>query len=530
MGGRMMLPVQVISRILGPDTPPWRAALLVALVAFALYLPSLGGQLIYDSILQVGLDDYIHQSGNFADVMTMRVLTLDEIDRNRPVQLASLMMDASIWGKNPFGFRLTSALLHAATGALLFLAAVRMASTRSRIADLAALVGALFFVLHPLCVETVCEPSNREDLLAGFFLLLGLVLFLGPPPPSSASAVLRGAAVVLCCFLSAGSKEVGWISPFVLIAAWWFVIRPRHGVRRADLATLALCIVAVGFLAGAITLLKPDRSDVFVVTPEPWAWSRWADLQSEILAGQLERLVFPLRLCADYYRENLAPWHVPWLWLVPVVFAMASAAAAWSWPASRTGILLVVLALLPSANLSGQFNPLADRFLYLPLAGFVLAFAPPLASLFARIVRPSVRAVATVLIAIVFLSFTVRTLAYQRVWDNERALWDATLASNPHSWNALLGAGVARFEAGEISAAGPFWSKMRNRQPNDGVSLMLAALLEEKQGRPREADRLFARALRAEPALAEPDRFARYYGWRPRMRAVLDSLSARANP
>ncbi|MFM6129409.1 MAG: hypothetical protein ACKPBV_11845, partial [Sphaerospermopsis kisseleviana] len=339
--------MQVISRILGPDSPPWRAALLVALVAFVLYLPSLRGQLIYDSILQVGLDDYIHQPANFADVVSLRVLSLDEIDRNRPVQLASLMMDASIWGKNPFGFRLTSSLLHAATGALLFLAAVRLMGVRSRMSELAALVGALFFVLHPLCVETVCEPSNREDLLAGFFLLLGLVLFLGPPPGSSAVAVLRGAAVVLGSFLSAGSKEVGWIAPFVIATAWWFVVRPRYGVRRADLATLVACTLAVGFLAGAITLLKPDRSDIFVITPEPWPWSRWMDLQPEIFAGQLERLVFPLRLCADYYRENLAPWNVPLLWLVPALLALMSAIAAWRWPASRTGIALTIFALLP---------------------------------------------------------------------------------------------------------------------------------------------------------------------------------------
>lgn len=520
--------MSVFSRRLGPHNPPWRAAVLVAATAFALYLPSLGGQFIYDSSLQVGLDDYIHQPGNFAEVVSLRVLSMDEIDRNRPVQLASLMIDASVWGKNPFGFRLTSALLHAATGALLFLAAVRLMGARSGASDLAALIGALFFVLHPLCVETVCEPSNREDLLAGFFLLLGLVIFVGPPAGLRTTAFLRGAAVVVCCFLSAGSKEVGWISPFVLAAAWWFVLRPRHGAQQGDLVTLVACFAAVGLLASLITLLKPARSEIFLFAPEPWEWSRWADLQPEILAGQIERIVFPLRLCADYYRENLAPWSVAWLWLLPVVFAVGGAAFAWRWRASRTGIALFILALLPSANLIGQFNPLADRFLYLPLAGFVLALVPPLSSAVARIRRPIPRAFAVALLAVLLSSFVLRTVAYQRVWDNERALWDATLACNPRSWNALLGAGVARFEADEVSAAGPFWSEMLRRQPNDGVSLMLAALLEERQGNPREADRLFARALKAEPALAEPARFARYYGWRPRMRAVLDSLLARA--
>lgn len=517
-----------LPRILGPQNPPCRGALLVAAAAFLLYLPSLGGQLIYDSILQVGLDDYIHQPANFADIVSLRVLSLDEIDRNRPVQLASLMMDASIWGKNPFGFRLTSALFHAATSALLFLAALRLRETRSAASDFAALVGALFFALHPLCVETVCEPSNREDLLAGFFLLLGLVLFVGPPTGNKAMSFLRGAAVVVCCFLSAGSKEVGWISPFVLAAAWWFVVRPRQGTQRPDLATLAICFAAVSFLAASITLLKPARSEIFLFAPEPWEWGRWADLQLEILAGQIERLIFPLRLCADYYRENLTPWSVPWLWLLPVAFAVGAAAFAWRWRASRTGIVLFVLALLPSANLIGQFNALADRFLYIPLAGCVLALVPPLASAFSRSGNSFSRAVAVALVVIVLGFFSVRTLAYQRVWDNERALWDATLASNPRSWNALLGSGVARFEAGDVSSAGPYWSSMLEREPESGIAFALVALLDEAQGRSTEADRLFARALQLEPAIAEPDRFGRYYAWRPRMRAVLDSLLARA--
>jgi tetratricopeptide (TPR) repeat protein len=130
--------------------------------------------------------------------------------------------------------------------------------------------------------------------------------------------------------------------------------------------------------------------------------------------------------------------------------------------------------------------------------------------------------------AVILTLFGARSLAYQRVWDNERALWDATLASNPRSWNALLGAGVSRFEAGEYSAAGPHWSRMLEREPDSGIALCLVALLEEVHGRKNEADRLFARAIVLEPGLVEPDRYLRYYGWRPRMRAALDSLLARA--
>ena len=93
--------------------------LLVALAAVALYLPSLGYDFVYDSVMQVHFDGYIHQPRHFADVLSLRVLGQDVLDNNRPANLASLMVDSLLWGRNPAGFRLTNLLLHGAAAALL---------------------------------------------------------------------------------------------------------------------------------------------------------------------------------------------------------------------------------------------------------------------------------------------------------------------------------------------------------------------------------------------------------------------------
>ena len=95
------------------------AALVFALVA-ALYAPTLRGGFVYDSIAQVLQSDYIHTPSHWSDVLTLRVVGQDELDRNRPLHLASLMIDAAVWGKNPLGYRLTSVLLHALNASLLF--------------------------------------------------------------------------------------------------------------------------------------------------------------------------------------------------------------------------------------------------------------------------------------------------------------------------------------------------------------------------------------------------------------------------
>jgi hypothetical protein len=73
--------------------------LLVALAAIALYLPTLGYDFVYDSLTQIQIDDFIHQPRHFADVLSLRVLGMNVLDFNRPVNLFTLMVDSLLWGK-----------------------------------------------------------------------------------------------------------------------------------------------------------------------------------------------------------------------------------------------------------------------------------------------------------------------------------------------------------------------------------------------------------------------------------------------
>src|SRR5580658_8416471 len=85
---------------------------ILAMVVLSLFAPSLRSGFVYDSKLQVLIGDFIHQRANLLPVLTFQVISWDVLDFNRPVQLASLMFDSLVWGKNPFGYHLTNILLH----------------------------------------------------------------------------------------------------------------------------------------------------------------------------------------------------------------------------------------------------------------------------------------------------------------------------------------------------------------------------------------------------------------------------------
>ena len=73
-----------------------------------------------------------------------------------PLTWTTLGLDFAVWGMNPFGYHLTSVQIHAANAVLLYFvlrALLRLAGPASE-PPWPALLGALFFAIHPLRVES----------------------------------------------------------------------------------------------------------------------------------------------------------------------------------------------------------------------------------------------------------------------------------------------------------------------------------------------------------------------------------------
>ena len=426
-------------------------ALAVFVAVVALYWPTLRGGFVYDSIAQVLYSDYIHTPSHWVDVLTLRVVGQDELDRNRPMHLASLMLDAAIWSKNPLGYRLTSVLLHALNAALLCaLIATLLARLKSLTAlssVLLAVFGALVFALHPLVVEAVAEPSNREDLLVLLPMLVGL-LFIATEQKHS--RLVLNAALIVTSFFTVLAKESGAAVPFVFaVTAWLF-----GSFRRCWPGILGGAIAVVAFLAASY-LWRPQQSGIFINGPAPLAEHWWSSLaiQTRIWTLQLQQIVWPSNLSAHYTPEALA--HISTTF-ASAVLLVAFGAAVFLWRSSRLaalGIAIYVLALLPASNFVPQFHPIADRYLYVPLAGVGMIAAALLASL--RTAYPSGLARALLLVAglaVLSLEFTAN-LRRQKVWQTPSALWSDVLKQYPNLAQAHIGMANTHYRAGDYAEA-----------------------------------------------------------------------------
>ena len=487
--------------------------LLAALAAFALYLPTLGYDFAYDSVTQVREDDFIHQPGNFADVLSLRVLSRDVLDFNRPVNLLTLMLDALLWGRNPAGFRLTNLLLHAAAAALLF------RWLRIMTGDLrASLLATLCFAAHPLHCETVVEDGYREDLLATVFLLAGLNAAASFQPGTTGKTWGPALLTAGSLFLAAASKESGIAGPVVLAVFWTLFRRDQAQTRRAWLLLWGACTALVGAFLAFRFALEPKHSLIFDTPPARIAapGMDWLLVQSRIWTGELLRVIWPVNLCADYGPYNLRNLN-PMAALIGVLALGAAAATLSCWNRKiALGCALFVAAMLPVSNLLPIYRPMADRYLYLPMTGLALLLACALASLKPGAVRRLALG-ATVLAAV---ALTASTLHQQPVWKTEASLWRATAQQNPGSYNAWLGCGYAALDANTPAQAITHFQHAsalaggRSAEPFAAI-----ALAEKARGRSREAAEALAHASKLDSRYARPETLVRalvFPAWRAR--------------
>ena len=141
----------------------------------------------------------------------------------RPVAHASHVWDAHMgtWGPDgpsPFPFHLTNLLLHAAAAVVLYHLLRRILRVlapgepfgpeRPPAADVAALLGALWFGLQPVNSEVVNYVSARSESLAGLFFLLALLAHHAAwdEGVERGRRVLLVAASLVAASLSFGSK------------------------------------------------------------------------------------------------------------------------------------------------------------------------------------------------------------------------------------------------------------------------------------------------------------------------------------
>jgi hypothetical protein len=421
----------------------------------------------------------------------------------------------------PWIFHLANVLWHAAAAMLLFLVASllcqRLTGGVSIMARLVSLWIALGFAAHPVNSEVVCWAKCMDDLMAGVFVL------------AAARSLLKwnqdrgGYVAALVWFLLAVFSKESAV-PFAL--AVFFILYGFHKLPRWRSLKLAVPFLLVAFFYAACQRWVMGRSSQC----PPLSGTYGQTLIDMFPVGaEYLRLLFGIPpFCADYnFMVGAAP-HPFFSGAVVVgvfllLFFCALSAWLWrrpQWRLSSFGLLWIALFLLPVSNLVPMMQYMAERFLYLPLMGLVLALGGVFLN-FPRL-RPALAALALALVVI----WTGTSLGRMGIWRDELTLFVGTELEHP---------GIKRVEKNAVGAilrlplitagrtattlspeqAEPIIAtlqKARRIYPENDVLTTQLGIIETKAGRLREAVALLELAVRQNPALVERwDNLARIY-------------------
>lgn len=345
---------------------------------------------VYGNILPNGfvMDDFFHIHENswikFArftpEIFTTSFWGVDggKTSFYRPLIYMFFMGAYHLFGLQAWGYHLLNILLHGGTSVLVFLLAERFLRSSAAQAGPFPLIlpflAGLLFATHPIHTEPVAWVSGIIDVSYTFFFLLSLILYI----QTSEQGRLYGPAhifSVIAFFLATLCKEPAVTLPaFLLIYDFAFSRKNPWSY---------YCWKYLPFLAaaGLYFLLRINALGGFaparvVVDLTPYQ----CVINIPVLFGlYLEKLLLPV---------NLNVWHVfhpvtslltargSISLLVGLAYIGITLLTLLTFRRAFFCLVLILLPLLPALyipNLSqGVENAFAERYLYLPSAGFVL--------------------------------------------------------------------------------------------------------------------------------------------------------------
>lgn len=334
----------------------WLAAIAILGLATAAYIPGLSGSFLFDDFANLpALGAY----GPVDDWVTFwRYLTSGTADpTGRPLSLLTFLLDANNWPADPFPFKRTNLVLHLVNGVLLGFLLARLGCDLGLVATraaAAAVLGAGLWLLHPLLVSTTLYIVQREAMLPGTFMLLGLIgYFVGRGRAREgrrSGVLLAGGAILTCTVLGVLSKGNGALLPLL---AWLLdVVLPG---RRTDLSRVGreyawmrrLCLILPTCLL--LAYLAKDGWNGFVhgTSPHrPWTLGERLLTEARVVVQYLGLLWWPRPYTTGLFNDAIVisrGLFQPISTCLSILFLLALVWSAWILRRRRPALTAAIL-------------------------------------------------------------------------------------------------------------------------------------------------------------------------------------------
>ncbi|MCK0155050.1 hypothetical protein MWU49_15150 [Alcanivorax sp. S6407] len=361
-------------------------ALLISVLAIALYLPGLGGGFTLDDGYNILQNRLLYVDVFNIDDFIIAAFSFHGVDGSRALPLLSFALD--YWrsgGMDASAFKMTNLLIHGITVFFLVFMLRRLLEVAGWSHERSiwiALLLAFLWGIHPLQVSSVLYIVQRMQTMATLFIILALWAYLGMRQSQilGQRGRLCGVQVVIFGLLALLCKEDA-----VLLLAYTLILeltvlrfRAAQPSVQRGLKQSYLVLTVFGLLGY-----------LFVVVPHFWYWeaSPGRDFttperlmtQGRVLVMYLYQIVIPwpdnMPFIYDAFQPSRGIWS-PWTTLPSILLVVALLAWGWMWrhrrPVFACGVLLFFAGHFITSNVIALELVFEHRN-HFPLIGVLLA-------------------------------------------------------------------------------------------------------------------------------------------------------------
>jgi tetratricopeptide (TPR) repeat protein len=362
----------------------------------------------------------------------------------QPLTMISLMLDYAAGGRPDYllPFHCTSLFLHAANTALIIVLLYMLFGR----AWIAAAVGLLFGV-HPLTIEPIPWVSERKTLLAAFFVLLSLILYVRFTIKGQRKFLLWSLVMYVLALLS---KPTSTPLPLMLLLIDFWPLR------RLKLSCVweKLPFFITGGVFALITYISQSRT-ASVLTPQQYGLMRVPLVICHNIIFYLYKMVWPVNVSSFY------PFPEPLNLTRPMILAgvigtailiAALLISLFRTRAALTGWLIFFIMILPTMQAVQFSNVIAsDKFTYLPSVGLLMVLAALLGLICDK--RRDFRIITAIVILLAASAESFVTRKYLANWRDSITLWTYATGLTPNAASPHYNLGMALMEKDDIIGA-----------------------------------------------------------------------------
>lgn len=338
-----------------------------------------------------------------------------------PLTLTSYWIDHALFGLNPTAQHVINWIMHLVSVFLLYLFLDRF--TKDKWIVIAA---TLAYAIHPLQTETVMWISERKSLLSSMFTFAALWLYL---KSYESRPVLYYSLSWTCFVLACLAKATTVLLPVLLVVLDF----DRFG---RQWKTLLIRLAPMGIAAVILSQFRVAAyaASVGFVTDTMWHWDRLQLVPAMALNAigfYIEKFFWPFDMAAMYPNFFLETQVI----VICVLVALGLVYLIWRiWKTMDRELIFFtlwfLLFLAPVLQIVPRINYVNDRYMYLPIIGFVgLLLRSHLRPLMERVPLQFLKR------GFVALALFWSFLAFQQsqVWETNRLLWQNVIRVFPES-------------------------------------------------------------------------------------------------